>query len=480
MEKFQRRTLQQMDRPCSALLCNCLQFGCCINNIALAKDSVLLLPGNSNNNKSKNNNADWMSHLTKIRPAVKLRDLRLLGSHDAASCTIGKWKPFSAVGITQNGSITQQLEMGVRYLDIRIAGGVDGVSIFHGCLEGSPLSRVLEEIASFLLLHPGEVVVVELVAEHGRKFSPQQKQTALQAVDDVLGDYLSHDDNDDQSSPMTSKQHQPWKEQTISEMVKANKRVVLLIHPRLWSSDDNVLSREEKQRLLSILPHGYDSRRNMNSTWHNTRDCDKLLEWNLEEVKKHGSDRTKLLTNQLMLTPGVGGIGDVWQALVGTTSLRPVSLAVQLIPLLTQFSRRYSREPWNILVMDFVDLVPALCAFWIGINFVDTLDIVKASSASNTTHSDDNDDGDDDSRSTDVTELIQQYVCCNKVLYLIDVVKDLNLQKDTKGILKIQYKLTTSGDAIHTINVPYYDHEGTQIVLSQYIHLIMHTTAKDD
>lgn len=433
MEKFQRNSFRSCDRPCSSLALNCCQFGCCIINDALARDDVLL-------SYERGKHADWMAHLTKIRPSVKLRDLRLVGSHDAGSCTISKTQPFSAIGITQNGSITQQLEQGVRHLDIRIAGSSSAsVSIFHGPLQGTPFVNVLKEISSFLTVHSGEVIVIDLVAEHGRSFTLDQKQSALRMVNEVLGDFLCKN---------VSYPSKIWKGHTLQKLVKDNTRVVLLTHPRIWSD----VSEQDKKKMISSFPYIH-SHECMYNEWHNTRESANLLQWNLEEVRSHGFDQDKLLANQMVMTPGFGGLGDVLGAIVGNVSLRPVSFASQLIPCLSNYFREHSDEPWNIIVLDFCDLVPALVSFWIGLNFLDTLQIVQASCSN-----------------IDVTKLTQKYVCSKKVLYLSNIVEDLNLDMK-EGLLKLEYKLTSSRDAVHELELEY--DEDTQVVLSQYSHIIM-------
>jgi hypothetical protein len=49
----------------------------------------------------------------------------------------------------------------------------------------------------------------------------------------------------------------------------------------------------------------------MNSKWHNTRQISQVLEWDLETVQKHGTNRKKWSNNQFVLIPGVGGVLDV-------------------------------------------------------------------------------------------------------------------------------------------------------------------------
>jgi hypothetical protein len=56
--------------------------------------------------------------------------------------------------------VGEQLCRGIRYLDLRITGTSTGggrrggVTIVHGCVRGTPLSGVLQQIADFLYQHP--------------------------------------------------------------------------------------------------------------------------------------------------------------------------------------------------------------------------------------------------------------------------------------------------------------------------------------
>lgn len=59
----------------------------------------------------------------------------VLGTHDSGTYAINKCMPCASVGKTTRKSIYQQLEIGARYLDIRLGGsGKDSkdVRVYHG------------------------------------------------------------------------------------------------------------------------------------------------------------------------------------------------------------------------------------------------------------------------------------------------------------------------------------------------------------
>jgi hypothetical protein len=167
---------------------------------------------------------DWMGNMCASLPDAALADLVIPGSHDAASYSIDTFKLFSAVGRTQNVSVQEQLHRGVRFLDIRVAGsGREAVSIWHGCLQGAPLQRVLEDILLFCQDFPGEFLIIELVAEYGRDFKPAQKKKALDLVKETLGDKLFTEDSRDKLLKTP-----------IKQLTANGKQVCVLVHNRMY------------------------------------------------------------------------------------------------------------------------------------------------------------------------------------------------------------------------------------------------------
>jgi hypothetical protein len=88
------------------------------------------------------------------------------------------------------------------------------------------------------------------------------------------------------------------------------------------------------------------------------RDISELLAKNLQTVEDHKDDREVLLSNQFVVTPGVGNANDVVNALTGKNSLHPVSHACRLYAsgLLDHYLCRNADKSWNIVALDFCDL----------------------------------------------------------------------------------------------------------------------------
>lgn len=102
--------------------------------------------------------ADWMAGLPST---TALSRLTIPGTHDSAARHGGTW------GRTQDLSLDQQLNAGVRFLDIRCRA-VDGVfAIHHGVFfQELFFGDVLNTCRDFLRAHRGETVLMKVQQEH--------------------------------------------------------------------------------------------------------------------------------------------------------------------------------------------------------------------------------------------------------------------------------------------------------------------------
>lgn len=197
--------------PSSSLGVNCCQFGFCIPTIPAIDFPISLHP-------------DWMGNLVQSRPEICLKEMVIPGTHDSGSYSIDSYKVFSAVGRSQTVSILEQLHRGARFLDIRLGESGKSVNIFHGCLSGTKLERVLEEVSLFCQDFPGEFIIIELVAEYGRSYSTKQKMKTLEVLRETLGDKMF--DEDDKEKMMGT---------PVKELVLKGKQICVLLHPRFYN-----------------------------------------------------------------------------------------------------------------------------------------------------------------------------------------------------------------------------------------------------
>ncbi|XP_062330239.1 PI-PLC X domain-containing protein 1-like [Osmerus eperlanus] len=141
-------------------------------------------------------NANWMSKLPEKLQATTLWELAIPGSHDTMCYDLDQTSPVmepdtlvkldqllpSVVrpiiyrwATTQESGVTEQLNLGVRFFDLRIAHKPDDSSntlyFAHGLFTHSTVESVLSEIHSWLENHSKEVVILALSHFHNLSVS---------------------------------------------------------------------------------------------------------------------------------------------------------------------------------------------------------------------------------------------------------------------------------------------------------------------
>lgn len=143
------------------LLSGCLMLGIC----GIYTPSLYAKEGKA---------ADWMAELTDD---VRISEISIPGTHD--TCT--QYVSLGYIFQCQDTGVTQQLENGYRYMDMRIVlGEKDGEEAlvmkhnFASCKTGkSPFASklyfrdVAEDVVTFLKQHPTETVILCMKAENG-------------------------------------------------------------------------------------------------------------------------------------------------------------------------------------------------------------------------------------------------------------------------------------------------------------------------
>ncbi|PZF89986.1 1-phosphatidylinositol phosphodiesterase [Listeria ivanovii] len=107
----------------------------------------------------------WMSALPDN---TKLTSLTIPGTHDTMSYKGNiSWTLTKALAQTQKMSLFQQLEAGIRYIDIRAK---EDLQIYHGPIYlDASLKGVLETTVNFLKEHPKETIIMRLKDENNHK-----------------------------------------------------------------------------------------------------------------------------------------------------------------------------------------------------------------------------------------------------------------------------------------------------------------------
>jgi hypothetical protein len=134
----------------------------------------------------------WMADLGSKLAGRKLNEILLPGTHDSGTYSIPptgsdlspdngqlyKWRvllkllQINIVGPiaksiiagwarVQDRNITEQLEGGVRYFDLRLCGSGDDFYIVHG-MWGAKIDKILDSVEAFIASHPKEIVLLDV------------------------------------------------------------------------------------------------------------------------------------------------------------------------------------------------------------------------------------------------------------------------------------------------------------------------------
>lgn len=164
---------------------------------------------------STNPNADWMSALCPSLWDVPLQHLSIPGSHDTMTYCLNKKSPISHKesrllrllakalpcilqpivlkwSVTQVLSVTEQLDAGVRYLDLRVAhmlqGSEKNLHFVHMVYTSVLVEDTLTEISEWLEKHPREVVI--LACRNFEGMTDDLHEYLATCIKNIFGDML--------------------------------------------------------------------------------------------------------------------------------------------------------------------------------------------------------------------------------------------------------------------------------------------------
>lgn len=101
----------------------------------------------------------WMSLLSD---KVYCSEIALVGTHD--SCTAGVRFPFKSNSRCQTLTVIQQLDLGIRYLDIRLNYKSNQMKIYHGLANCHySWTQLSYDLANWLENHPSETIFLRIL-----------------------------------------------------------------------------------------------------------------------------------------------------------------------------------------------------------------------------------------------------------------------------------------------------------------------------
>ncbi|TWW63806.1 PI-PLC X domain-containing protein 1-like [Takifugu flavidus] len=159
-------------------------------------------------------NADWMSRLPVALHDVPLWDLAIPGSHDSMSFCLDLSSPVlgseprllrvtdrlapcwtrpcvSRWATTQTSVLTDQCDLGVRFLDLRIAkkpGGFRELFFAHGIYTLITVKEALHELSIWLDAHPQEIVIIS--CSHFESLSDEDHMSLVEFIIRLFGQKL--------------------------------------------------------------------------------------------------------------------------------------------------------------------------------------------------------------------------------------------------------------------------------------------------
>lgn len=118
----------------------------------------------------------WMKN---INDETKINEIILPGSHDAGT------NGMSWLGATQHLSVEEQLNLGVRYFDLRVNKVNDEYFIFHSIINGNKFDPILDLIVNFIKENQSETLLLDF-----QHFKNGSDEYVCREVSNKLKDYL--------------------------------------------------------------------------------------------------------------------------------------------------------------------------------------------------------------------------------------------------------------------------------------------------
>ncbi|XP_049876141.1 PI-PLC X domain-containing protein 3 isoform X2 [Pectinophora gossypiella] len=291
----------------------------------------------------------WMRDLPPQLQDVPLIYLAIPGSHDSMTYSITRssglapdaeptWSKLYPLfrgtilrwTITQKLDTLQQLLIGIRYFDLRLATktGSDNFFFTHGLYAGE-ISEPLLQVQNFVDSHPGEVVILDF--QHFYGFTPDDHNRLMRFLLNMYGPRLV---------PRT----QDLPSVTLSSLNRLRQQVIVVYrHQAVYATSEFWQPQ--------MLP----------SPWPQQDSVSGLLSF-FDHVRRHPGSG---FVHQAVLTPTPAFIVLRWISNLREKCAKPV--IKEVLPKLTDFAPgppKYQeppvRSPVNVVIADFVELNDAI------------------------------------------------------------------------------------------------------------------------
>ena len=295
----------------------------------------------------------WMGQIYSVIKDRPINKLMIPGSHDSGTYDLGtKISPDStlpsiisgaqinSLARTQYYSISEQLDRGIRYLDIRLCSDGTNLLVCHSVFANSlTIESILEQVKNFLdqPVNKNEVVIIDIQAvQNWDNFSTYMKLKIQTALTKYLGNYAA---KSGQFSP----------ESHFGDFVESGKRAIVL----QYKPTTNLIW--ERSNYLCGL-------------WANSDNSDKIWDYFQSNIDNRSNvcSNNKFMQSQLVYTIQGATIdnilGNSLRDIVGPTKYNYL-LKLNNNYLLTASMRKNA----NIIIEDFTSgFDMALMAKWLN------------------------------------------------------------------------------------------------------------------
>lgn len=112
--------------------------------------------------KQNSNNADYSTWMKKLDDSTSLRNINMPGSHD----TMALYSIGDLAGQCQSLSLEDQLNLGVRFLDIRLKEDKNQLKAVHGFIDQrASFEYITDVVEKFIKDNPSEMIIMSVKEE---------------------------------------------------------------------------------------------------------------------------------------------------------------------------------------------------------------------------------------------------------------------------------------------------------------------------
>jgi len=298
--------------------------------------------------------SNWMSKKSNMG-STRLMDFTLPGTHNSASydltteintndpdystveqgtfnipdTVIAQW--ICGYALTQSLSISEQLQAGTRYLDLRFDfdAATSKWRAYH-FLWGMEMSEILEQIATFATAHPKEVIVLQFGSIYNPAVTPEQRQDYANKINNIFAGKLMPT-----STNLATVTIGELQQAGTTIMAVVNDNEIVKLSDILWDDQSTILNNFDPTEYPDILKTYTEDR--------------------LNDFYARATNATDLHKLQWILTPSVGYIQK--SPLAGNLYVLAEE-ANELLPAFKRPASESNQQLGNILLVDFVEVSP--------------------------------------------------------------------------------------------------------------------------